>query len=833
MPFYQPQVDSKSLNNYLLIAISFLLFSCGYQGVGQDEDSLAQAKSNGSTYEVEIRRTKGGLPHIKAQDFASLGYGTAYAVAQDDVCLLAENFLRFRGELSRFKGAQNGNFESDIFYRYITEHGVQSWPVANELQAMYQGYAAGYNRYLRDTKVENIPDSRCRGAEWVTEITADDIRRIDQTPFYYPGLQGLLVSAKPPVINAEEAEVAVSALSEMSLANIENMINPGDKGSNGVAFGRETTEQQKGLLLANPHWTWQGNQRYYPRHQTIPGVLDMLGVHTVERPLAALGNNQHVAWTVTVSAGSRTSFYQLDLVPGKPTQYLFDGEVRDMKVETVSVDVLTDAGTVEAREHTFYSTHFGYLVGQFPWGEKHAYAMRIADESGRDVGGANMELLQVKSVRELKAVHDKYQHHPANLIAADDGGEVLYADPGVMAHITDELTEKCKVAFKLALDGTRSDCQWGSDADAPVAGIFGTQNLPYLYRNDYVLNSNDSYWLSHPDQPLEGFAASIGNEKTERTLRTRSGFKMINERLAGVDGFSGNRFNRINLLQMLSSNQSFAGQLMRDDVVVLCEANPEVSLAEGAVVNISEACKVLEQWDLRANSESRGAHLFREMLRDANNDNDRWRWLPRSFVFKVPFDASKPLDTPRQLDSKNNPAVLQSLARAVQKLRRDGIALDAALGELQTVTRNGKVLPISGGVEFSGVFNKVTSAYKGNSGYPEVTSSASGWVSATEFTDNGPVVRGIQTYSISTNPESPHYSDMTEMFSRKEWLDIPFREEDVQARALTSVTLTEGVADCGAEGWQKFTQPRFSSLEKCKQHFMALNSQRVTDFEVR
>ena len=221
------------------------------------------------------------------------------------------------------------------------------------------------------------------------------------------------------------------------------------------------------------------------------------------------------------------------------------------------------------------------------------------------------------------------------------------------------------------------------------------------------------------------------------------------------------------------------------------------------------------------------------MLRDANHNNDRWRWLPRSFVFKVPFDVNNPLDTPRELDRTNNPAVLQSLAKAVKKLRQDGIALDAALGELQTVTRNGKVLPISGGVEFSGVFNKVTSAYKGSAGYPEVTGSASGWVSATEFTDQGPAVRGLQTYSISTNPESPHYADMTAMFSRKEWLEIPFREEDVRAASLSFINLQEGVEDCAGDGWTRFKKPAFISVGECRVHFDLLVKNRITKFEER
>ena len=64
-----------------------------------------------------------------------------------------------------------------------------------------RGYVAGYNRYLRETGVDNIPDPRCRGAAWVRPITEMDAYR----RFYQLGLiasQGVAIDgiggAQPP-----------------------------------------------------------------------------------------------------------------------------------------------------------------------------------------------------------------------------------------------------------------------------------------------------------------------------------------------------------------------------------------------------------------------------------------------------------------------------------------------------------------------------------------------------------------------------------------------------------------------------------------------------------
>ncbi|MGO2136317.1 MAG: penicillin acylase family protein, partial [Marinobacter sp.] len=48
--------------------------------------------------EATIRRTDGGVPHIKADNLKSAAFGHGYAQAQDNVCLLAEAVVKARSE---------------------------------------------------------------------------------------------------------------------------------------------------------------------------------------------------------------------------------------------------------------------------------------------------------------------------------------------------------------------------------------------------------------------------------------------------------------------------------------------------------------------------------------------------------------------------------------------------------------------------------------------------------------------------------------------------------------------------------------------------------------
>ena len=58
-----------------------------------------------------------------------------------------------------------------------------------------------------------------------------------------------------------------------------------------------------------------------------------------------------------------------------------------------------------------------------------------------------------------------------------------------------------ETARLITLDGSRASCDWGSDPDAIVDGVFGPSNLPRITRRDYVENSNDSYWLANARRP--------------------------------------------------------------------------------------------------------------------------------------------------------------------------------------------------------------------------------------------------------------------------------------------------------------------------------------------
>jgi acyl-homoserine-lactone acylase len=767
-----------------------------------------------------IRRTEHGIPHILADDFAGIGYGYGYAFAQDNICTIADSYVTVNAERSRYfgpdesyafrsNGTNPNNLNSDFFYQRIKDSGViedllskdpPNGPKQDVKDAVH-GYVAGYNRYLENTGVDNLPDPNCRGAEWVRPITEEDVYR----RFYQLGLlasQGVAIdgigAAQPPASPISPSSSSSAASDQQTAEQLGEKLPLGGLGSNAVALGKDATDNGKGLMLGNPHFPWDGSERFYEAQLTIPGQANVEGASLFGVPAVLIGHTDNLAWSHTVSTAYRFTPFQETLAAGSPTTYLYDGQPKEMKRETVMVKVKTDSG-LEDRTRTLYSTiHgpvFSSLLGvPFPWTSTTAFTMGDANKGNFRYLNHFFETDKAQSTDELYEILKRNQGIPwVNTIAADSAGRAFYADISVTPHVTDEQAQACNTALGVAtfqalrlpvLDGSRSACEWGNDADAVQPGTFGPDNMPHLFRDDYVTNSNDSYWLSNPAEPLEGFNKIIGDERTQRALRTRSGLVMVREQLTG-----GGTFTRQDLQDMVFDNRQYFGELVRNQLADYCDGHPILLTQNLEPVVVSAACPVLRAWDLHDDLDSAGAILFRRFasrVLSFSFQGNNVPVVPPPAVFQNAFDASDPVDTPNGLNT-SNPSVGQALAGAVQDLNSSGIPLDGKLRDWQFEKRGDEKIPIHGGPGTLGVFNAINVGFVQGQGYPNVPHGSS-FVMTSHFTEGCPDTRTILTYSLSTNPESPYFADQTRMFSDKEWVTERFCEDEIASDPDLQVT---------------------------------------------
>jgi acyl-homoserine-lactone acylase len=785
------QGERVVITRQLTLALGILTATATTYPISPANAQNIQATSDKREYSAQIRRTEFGVPHIKANNWGDLGFGIGYALAEESICDIAQIHVTARAERSLFFGPTTENRNSDFYRQRLIDakatEDLLSRPETRPSQDylnLVDGYVAGYNTYLRRTGVHNLPDATCRGAEWVREITAIDYLR-NRTAGRRGNLDAIpsIVAAAPPAAatasvspasapaaaTTSKAVVAKVDAAKLSVPAAHTVEDPERilEGSNGWALGSEVTASKGGILISNPHTTWNVTTapafspgRYHLFHVTIPGKLNFIGVSRTGSAVHHFGHNDHVARTHTVSTAERTVVYRLQLDPLDPTRttYLYDGQPRKMQAYPVKIRQRQANGLIVELQTTLYYTHFGPVIesASMPWTNTVAHTLLSGNTEPQNIRieEHKLALAQAGSTRELVEVLKKYQVQDNNTIAVDYRGETAFADIGNIPRVTDELVASCGVANGV-LDGSRSACELGSDPDAARPGIFGPSKAVLRLGERYVVNANNTPWLFNLDNPITGLPQAFGAPTSSPGLRPRMSLRMVLDRLGGTDGFAGNQFTFENSQEILLRMRVLGGELVRDALVSACQQQPLVNLPGIGNVDLNEGCSALAGWDLTYRVDARGAHVFREFVRAGG------------LRFVVPFNASDPINTPNTLDT-TDPRVLQALATAVNRLRTANIPLNARLGDIQFVPYRNERLPIPGGSSGDGVSQVMDTTFLGADGYR--AGGSTGFVYVAEFPHAGKgAVRshGMVVYSISSNPDSAHSSDMTREYPRR------------------------------------------------------------------
>ena len=758
---------------------------------------------------VSVLTDSAGIPHITASNFRALGYGEAWAFAEDNFCTLASDFVTVNGDRSQYFGPKKlainysagvdpTNLESDLFWQAVKKSDSYQTqlkakppigPLPQVIQ-LFEGYVAGYNAYLASG---DLKDPACAGRPWVRPITLKDmwLRGVQiATEASSEQFIDNEVEAAPPPESARPVKPTLAGLRALRRLTESGSSS---NGSNGIGVGSADTRNKDGMVLANPHFPWYGTERFFAEQLDVPGSYDVEGGTLMGFPLVGIGFNSDLAWTHTVSTSTRFTLYQLKLAPHHPTSYVVDGKTIPMG--TVKVAVKEGHDTVT---HTFYTTRYGTVMtipqAGFAWTKTTAYALddvNLGDEFR--TADQYFEMGRATSVAGLLRVESKYLAIPTfNTIAADKTGHALYSDVGNTPGVTAGLIKRClppglptlvyDLAGLITLDGSTTKCAWISAKGTPVPGILPASEEPHTIRTDYVENSNDSYWLANPSHPFRAFSPIVGPIDVEQGLRTRLGNEMIAERVAGTDGLGKPKFTIPTMQAMWENDRSLLAELVLTPLVKSCKKAPEQTASNGTKVNLTQACDALAGYEKYENGDldASGAWLFE----DWSNQS-----IPGTF-WKVPFNVKDPLTTPYGLDTSNR-HILIALANAVLDLKARGIALTASYGQVQHSTKGSDVIPIHGCD--TGCFNAIYPGLaNGNPFFPgdygEVGDGSS-LVMTTELTPQGPVSQGIVTYSQATNPKSPFYANLTKLYSQKKWVPFAYTAKQLTALKGTSLLL--------------------------------------------
>ena len=787
-------------------------------------------------FKASVRRTSMGVPHVKADDLGGVGYGYGYVFAEDNLCILEEEILTVRGERAKYFGdvaydlgntGSRSNVNSDAVYRMLATPEVIAKSRATldtEMQAMVRGYAAGVSRYVREIKAGQHEGrhAACRNEPWVRTINDEDmylrfykLALLGSSANFIDGIaaaQPLNAHVAPPPANLEKAKTEVGK----GLAEIAPKFmayRNGEVGSNMYAFGSEVTGGG-GIQFGNPHFPWFGGERLYQVHLTVPGKMDIQGASLYGVPIVLIGFNENFAWSHTVSTAYRFTPYALTLKAGDQLTYIQDDVEKKITPVDLSIEV---KGEGAPRAVRLYKSEYGPMIylgnSAFDWTLEKAFTIR-------DANAENFRLIKhyarwnmAKNLEEFAKIQAEEVAVPwVNTTAADKEGNTYYADITVVPNVTDTHAKSCEV-FLLSgllsanapglplLDGSKKECDWKIDPASPQPGIFPASQLPMVERKDWVVNCNDSYWLTNTKAPVTGFPKIVGREQYQQTLRSRLCHQQVLDRVAGTDGLAGTNVTADLVKQIVLGSRVFSAEKFKEEVLLSVCAQPTISLTRDPLtgkdvtpaenISTAAACSALQAWDNRNNPDSKGSLVWDEL----------WFRLEALITstkisFTVPFNAADPVNTPNTMNL-GAPEVQQAFAAAIRSVTKAGFAVDAPRSAFSWRAGKGGLgdrIPVPGGFQRTGNFTIAqvdgVPTLQPDTGYGPMLYGNS-YMQVIAFTPSGLDASTFVTYSLSTDPASPQYDDYSRAYSQKQWLKAAFVEADIAADTKTTLDLQQ------------------------------------------
>ncbi len=771
-------------------------------------------------YVASITRTDYGVPHIVADDWGSLGFGQGYAFAQDRACTLVEQVLKVRGERAKWfgPGEDDANVDSDLAYRHLALHDTADERFADqpaELAEFVEGYVDGFDAELDDEG----PNGWCAGEPWVQPITTTDLYAYlnDVLLFASSGvLIGPIAAAQPPAAEATPDTTPGTTPDATPDTLPTDSTTTTSLGSNGWAIGGELSETGGGILLANPHFPWEGEKRLWESQLTLTGdaTMNVYGATLSGVPGVLIGFNEHVAWTHTVSAGNRMTLYELSLVPGDPTSYVYGDTTRAMTSTDITVEVLQDDGSVDEVTRTMWASHYGPMIElPFGWTAEKAYTYRDANLENADILRQFFGMARAQSLDEFVDVHRTANALPwVNTIATSADGRAWYADAAATPNLSPEAIAGWQTALAtegstasliqqnraVLLDGSNPVNEWVDDPEATRPGILPFSQQPQLERGDYVFNANDSHWLAHPAQLLTGYSPLTGPEAVPQSARTRMNAVLLADpAVRGDDG----KFSAAEVEAAIMSQRSLHAELLLPGVLTAC-ARTTLVLVDGKPYDVAPACAVLAGWDGRYTTDARGAVLWREYLSlfpgSARSD--------AGALYRVPFDPADPVGTPNTVNDARDVDLLQNLGIAAKALLALDIPLDVALGDLQVDGRDvATAIGLPGGVAADGTASivgccsgAITAGPTGERGerdevlslrggrYPVTTGNS--FMMVVAYGPDGPTARAVLTYGQPDDNRADDFTSQRDVYATGSLRDVRYTPEQIAADP-TAVTV--------------------------------------------
>ncbi|MCB9455302.1 MAG: acylase [Anaerolineaceae bacterium] len=576
---------------WLMIAAAFLLLGVSV---------LAQETAPGT----EILWDTWGVPHIFAEDTASLFYGFGWAQMQNHADAILQLYGRSRGEAAQYWGS--GYVDSDLLTHTvgIPEVAQAHYDAQTDMFRSYiDAFVAGMNAYA-----EANPDAISDAMKPVLPV-----RNTDPLALAYNDVVVFFVGGG--AIGASQAWSA------------------GQAGSNAWAIAPERSASGNALLVENPHLWWSDVFVWFEAQLVAPGV-DLYGATLIGLPGIEIGFNEYLGWTHTVNTHDGFDLYEINLTANGG--YMLDGEEKALDVQMGSIQVLQDDGTLAEQTFPIVHTEHGPVIAQNDQGQ--VLAFRVVNDTTYMMEQW-WQMGTATNLGEFEAAMSRVQIPMFNTVYADVDGHIYYIFNGqVPVHASGDFDYWLQI-------------QPGDDSSLIWNELHTYDDLPKVIDppTGFVQNANEPPWTSTIPPVLNwadfpSYMAPQTYYQTGHIFRPQTSQQM----LAEDDSVTYDE-----LIAYKHSTHVESADHVLSDLIAAAQAS-DSDLAK-------QAADVLAAWDGNTNADSQGAVLFILWF-------ESYAQQTGFDMFATPFDINDPFNTPSGLsDPAGAVAALEVVAAQVQE----------------------------------------------------------------------------------------------------------------------------------------------------------------------
>ena len=498
-------------------------------------------------------------------------------------------------------------------------------------------------------------------------------------------------------------------------------------GSNVIAMNSSKTASGETFLAINTHQPLEGPTSWYEVHLNSEEGTNIIGTMYPGTPNILIGVNEYLGWSHTVNYPDKTDVFKLRMKNKR--KYIVDEEEYELEKLKAKITIKVLGIPIKINRKYFKSIYGPTLKnksGYYSIRTPSLFHIRALEQWWRMGKSKNFsEFYNNLKMKELPGFNIGY---------ADKYDTIFYMSNGIIPKRAEGYN------WKGIVPGDTKKTLWTE--------YHNIEDLPQVIQPEsgFIYNANHSPFksTSADENPNEkNYNENMGYERYDNNRSTR-----LIELIESYDKISYDDFKDIKYDNSFPSKFNY--NFMDISIIETLKLQAENDLFE--------LLDIIQKWDRKTDIDSQGAGiygvLYYQLVRNYRNE-----------IQKNNKTVSKEI-------------LLSALADTKAYIINNFGSIKITLGDFQKLVRGDKELPIWG---LPDVITAMSSRqYK--DGKQKVTQGES-YIGLVRFNENGPILESIISFGNSDNPDSEHYTDQMEKYSKFQTKKMTFDKNIIYSQA--------------------------------------------------